>query len=395
ELSVDAIVTGKVTQQADNLIVQVDLLRTSDGSQLWGSRYIRKPTDVFALEGQIAEEISENLQFKLTGEEKRALSRRSTENFRAYQDYLLGWSYLHRRTRSDFFSAIDYFEKAIAEEPSYALAYTALTEVYTSLVIRGFIAPDEGRRKAEEAARRSLSLDPNLAEAHAAIGETRIHFAPFDFHTGDNELRRAIELSPSLAIAYQYLGASLLEQGRLGGAIAVFQQARELDPLSPIIARMLAYSYHLRRDYAASLELLRQSYELGQPFIIWGEAEIYIQNGELTEGLAELDKAQRQRTDDPLLTSSQGMLYAAQGRRAEALGIINKLEQMADPGMSRASWISRIYATMNDKELALEWLRRGFEAGAIPHFFKDSPVWDPIRSEQRFQDLLRRMAIPT
>src|SRR5262249_59052909 len=143
ELSVDAIVTGKVTQQADNLIVQVDLLRTSDGSQLWGSRYIRKPTDVFALEGQIAEEISENLQFKLTGEEKRALSRRSTENFRAYQDYLLGWSYLHRRTRSDFFSAIDYFEKAIAEEPSYALAYTALTEVYTSLVIRGFIAPDE------------------------------------------------------------------------------------------------------------------------------------------------------------------------------------------------------------------------------------------------------------
>jgi TolB-like protein/DNA-binding winged helix-turn-helix (wHTH) protein len=323
ELAVDAIITGKVTQQLDNLIVQTDLLRTSDGSQLWGSRYTRKPSDIFAVEGQIAEEISENLQFKLTGEEKRALSRRTTENFRAYQDYLLGWSYLHRRTRQDFFYAIDYFEKAIAEEPNYALAYTALTEAYTSLVIRGFIAPDEGRRKAEEAARRALSLDPNLAEAHAAIGETRIHFAPFDFHTGDQELRRAIELSPSLAIAHQYLGASMLEQGRLGEAIAVFQEARQLDPLSPLIARMLAYSYHLKRDYAGSLELLRQSYELGPPFIIWGEAEIYIQNGELTEGLAELDKAQSQRTDDPLLAYSQGMLYAAQGKRAEAARIIS------------------------------------------------------------------------
>ena len=394
ELRVDAIVTGKVSEQADNLVVQADLLRTSDGSQLWGSRYTRKLSDIFAVQEQIAKEITENLQFKLTGEETRALSKRHTENFRAYQDYLLGWTYLHRRTKQDFFSAIDYFEKAIAEEPNYALPYTALTEAYTSLVIRGFIAPDTGRRKAEEAARKALSLDSNLAEAHAAIGETRIHFAPFDFYTGDKELRRAIEISPSLAIAHQYLGASLLEQGHLGEAIAVFQEARELDPLSPIIARMLAYSYHLKRDNAASLDLLRQSYDFGPPFIIWGEVEIYIKNGDLTEAFAELEKAKKQRTDDPLLIYSEGMLYAAQGRRAEAIDIIGKLEQMLDPGMSRATWIARIYATMKENERAIEWLERGFEAGAIPHFFKDSSVWDPIRSEPRFQDLLRRMGIP-
>jgi TolB-like protein/DNA-binding winged helix-turn-helix (wHTH) protein/Flp pilus assembly protein TadD len=394
DLRVDAIVTGRVTQQGDTLIVQADLLSTADGSQVWGERYSRRLADIFVVQEQIAKDIAENLRLKLTGEERQGLSKRYTGNIRAYKNYLLGWTYLQRRTRQDFFTAISYYEKAIEEEPEYALAYAALTEAYVSLGIRGFIEPGEGRRKAEEAARKALELDQNLAEAHAAIGETHVFFAPFDLAAGDRELRRAIELSPSLAIAHQVLGASLLEQGRLDEALEVWLRAREIDPLSPILARLEAFSYLLKREYPKSLELLRQSYELGPPFIIWSEVEIYIRNGRLDQALAELDEERRERRDDPVFVYGSGMVYAAQGKRAEALEMIRELQQVSGPSSHRAAWIAMIYAALNEKEQALGWLERGLEARAISIFYKDQPVWEPIRSEQRFRDLLVRMGIP-
>ena len=394
DLRVDAIITGRVTQQGDTLIVQADLLSTADGSQVWGAKYSRRLSDIFAVQEQIAKEIAGNLRFKLTGEEKQALSKRYTQNIIAYQNYLLGWTNLQRRTRQDLFTAISYYKKAIEDEPNYALAYAALPEVYASLSMHGFIEPAEGRRKAYEAASTAISLDPDLAEAHAAVGQTHIQFAPFDFSTGDLELRRAIELSPSLIIAHYLLGASLLEQGRFDEGLEVLVKARELDPLSPLIARLVAYAYFLKRDYRRAIELLRQSYELGPLFTVNAEIEIYISSGALDEAIAELDKAKEQRKDDPTLIYCMGMVFAAQGRRTGALHTIKELEQMSGAGLNLAHLIARICAQMNEKGLALTWMERGLEAGAIPIFFKDSPVWDPIRGEARFRELLRRMGIP-
>jgi TolB-like protein/DNA-binding winged helix-turn-helix (wHTH) protein/Flp pilus assembly protein TadD len=393
-LSVDAIITGRVTQQGDTLIVQADLLNAADGSQSWGARYVRRSSDVFAVQEQIGKEIAASLRFKLTGEENRALSKRYTENIRAYQNYLLGWSYLHRRTREDLFTAVSYFEKAIIEEPGYALAHAALTEAYVSLTIRCFIAPVEGRRKAENAARNSLSLDANLAEAHAALGETLVFFGPFDFEAGDRELRRAIELSPSLAVAHQALAASLLEQGRLDEGSEVLGKARELDPLSAIIARLEASCYLFKRDYPRSLELLRHSYELGPPFIIWAEIESYIQNGKFDEALAELEKAGRDRKNDPIFIYSAGMIAAAQGKKVEALQRIKDLQTPTEQSFGMPEWVAGIYAAANEKELALLSLERGVETGTIARFYKDAPVWDTIRSDVRFAQVLRSMGIP-
>lgn len=394
DLRVDAIIAGRVTQQGDKLVVQADLLSTTDGSQVWGARYSRKLSDIFAIQEEIAKEIVGNLRFKLTGEEKQVLSRRYTENIRAYQSYLLGWTYLQRRTRQDLFTAISYFEKTVEEESNYALAYAALTEAYVSLSIRGLIDPVEGRRKAEQAARRALSLDPNLAEAHVAIGETHVFFAPFDFAAGDRELRRALVLSPNLAIAHQVLGASLMEQGRFDEALEVWLKAREIDPLAPIVARLEAFTYFLKRDYPRSLELLRQSKELGPPFIIWAEGEIYIQNGKVDEMLAELEKVKLERKDDPLFIYNAGIIAAARGKQAEALQAIKELEQVSGASLYRAHMIAMLYATLNEKELALAWLERGLEAGSITIIYKDAPVWDPLRSDPRFIDIMRRIGIP-
>ena len=393
DLGVRAVLMGRLIQQGDNLTIRTELVNVSDGTELWGQQYNRKLADVFAVQEEIAKEISEKLRLKLTSTEQEQLAKRPTENLKAFQYYMQGRAYAQRRTREDINTGIRYCEKALQEDPNYALAYAGLGDSYSQLGARSYIAPMEGRRKAEEAARKALALDENLAEAHASLGFAYTLFAPSNFPLGDPQLRRAIELSPSLAMAHQYLGVSLTRQGRFDEGLAELLKARELDPLSSIIARQVATPYYLKRDYARALELVRQANELGPAFTTGWEIEVYVQNRKFDEALAELDKTRRNRPNDPILIYSAGMIYAAQGNRAEALQVIKELEQMSGPSLDQALSIAKIYAALNEKELALSWLDRGLAAGAIGPFYKDEPLWDPIRSDPRFADLLRRMGI--
>lgn len=237
-------------------MINVELINVQDNSQIWGQQYNRNLADVFAVQQEIAQEISEKLRLKLSGTEQKQLARRPTENLKAFQYYMQGRSYTQRRTREDLMMAVQYNEKALQEDPSYALAYAGLADAYANLGFRGYMAPIEGRRKAEEAARQAIALDQNLAESHVAIGEINgAIFTPYDFSLGNRELRRAIELSPSLALAHMYLGFSLIRQGRLDESLSEIVKARELDPLSPIIARQEVLYYYLKRDYARATQL--------------------------------------------------------------------------------------------------------------------------------------------
>jgi serine/threonine-protein kinase len=219
-------------------------------------------------------------------------------------------------------------------------------------------------------------------------------FAPSDFSLGDRELRHAIELSPSLALAHSYLGNSLVRQGRVDKGLEEYLRARELDPLSSIIARNVAMPYYLKRDYVRALDLLRQASELGPAFTSTWEIGVYIQNKLLDETLAELEKAKGERKNDSILIYDTGMIYAAQGKQAEALQVIKELEEISGANLDQAVWIAKIYATLNDKELAFSWLERGLATGAIGSFYKDEPVWDPIRSDPRFKALVEKMFAP-
>jgi tetratricopeptide (TPR) repeat protein len=305
-----------------------------------------------------------------------------------------GLSSAQRRTREDLLTAISYYERAIEEDRNYALAYAGFADAYANLGAYGYIAPIDGARKTENAAREAIALDENLAEAHAALALANIAFAPSNFQLGDRELRRAIELSPSLALAHSYLAFSLVRQGRLDESLQEVLKARELDPLSPIIARGVAVPYYLKRDYSRALELLRQADELGPAFTTTWEIGVYIQNKLLNETLAELEKAEGERRDDPILIFDTGMIYAAQGKRAEAFQIVKELEEMSGANLSQAHWIAKIYATLNDKEMALSWLERGLATGAIGPFYKDEPVWDPIRGDPRFEALVQKIFAP-
>jgi len=391
DLAVGAVVMGRLLQQGDKLTIQTELVNVSDGTELWGQQYNRKVADVFAVQEEIAKEISEKLRLKLSGAERQQLAKRPTENLKAFQYYMQGLLFAQRRTREDLLTAIRYYDRAIEEDRNYALAYAGFADAYANLGAYGYIAPIDGAHKTEKAAREAIALDENLAEAHAALALANIAFAPSNFQLGDRELRRAIELSPSLALAHSYLGFSLVRQGRLDESLQEMLKARELDPLSPIIARQAAMPYHLKRDYSKALELLRQANELGPPFTTTWEIGVYIQNKLFNETLAELEKAKRARKGDPILIYDTGMIYAAQGKRAEALQIVKDLEGISDASLSEAHLIAKIYASLNEKEMALSWLERGLTTGAIGPFYKDEPVWDSIRGDPRFEALVQKI----
>ena len=394
ELNVQAILTGRVTQRGDNLTVSLELADTQTENTLWSEKYNRKIADVFAVQEEIASDVSEKLRIRLTGSERELLAKRSTENLKAFQYYMQGRSHVHRRTREDLLEAIRYFQKATDEDRNYALAYAGLSEAYSQLGLRGYILAKDGRQKALEAVHTALALDAELAEAHVSNGLIPIVLPPHDFSLGESEMRRAIELSPSLAIAYYYYGVSLVRQGRLDEALEKNLKARELDPLSPIIARQLAIHYFFKRDYVRAIEHLRQANELGPSFSVAWEVGVYVQNGLFDEALAEIEKEKRDRKDDPILIYSTGAICAARGDRAGVLKAVEELQEMSAESLDQAHVIAKLYSALNDKESTFSWLERGLDAGAIGGFYPDEPVWDTIRSDARFNVVLRRMGIP-
>ena len=394
ELKVQTLLTGRVRQRGDSLTIGVELINAQDNSQLWGQQYSRKLADVFAVQEEIAKEVSDKLRLKLTGTEKEQLAKRPTENLKAFQYYMQGRAAAQRRTNADLLASVSYYEKALQEDGKYALAYAGLADAYANLGYYGSIAPIEGRRKAEEAARKALELDDKLAEAHAALGLAYIGFAPSNFSIGDKELRHAIELSPNLAVAHYNLGLSFIRQGRLDEASAELMKARALDPLSSVIARAVVIPYYFKRDYGRAFELLRQANELGPALSATWEIGLFIRSGSIKEAFAEIEKAKDARRNDPLLIYSAGMAYAASGKQAEALQSIKELEAIAGSSLSTAHWIAKIYAPLNDKENAFSWLERGLATGALGVFYKDEPVWDSIRDDPRFEELVGKMVVP-
>src|SRR5262249_25642100 len=263
------------------------LVDASNNHQLWGQQYNRKLADVFAVQEEIAKEISERLRVKLGGVEQKVLAKRPTENLKAFQYYMQGRAYIVRRTGEDLLNAIQYNEKALAEDPNYALAYAGLADAYAAYGVRGYMTPKDAQVRTKEYAQKALTLDPNLAEAHAVVGYANAAFLPYNFAVADRELQRALELSPSMALGHYYLGYSLTRQGRLDESLAEALKARELDPLSPAIARSVAGCYFFKRDYGRALELLRQTSDLGSLFSATWEVGAYIQGGQLNEALAE------------------------------------------------------------------------------------------------------------
>ncbi len=398
DLHVGAVLTGRLQERGDTLVIQAELVDVSKGTQLWGAQYNRKLADILAVQEEISREISEKLRLRLTGEEKTRMAKRATEDNEAYQLYLKGRYYWNKRTEEGFHRAIEYFSEATEKDRNYALAYAGLADSYSLLSDYGFVAPKEVFPRAKEAALKALQLDKTLAEAHTSLAYVKTSY-DWDWSGGEREYQRAIELNPSYATAHHWHAVALLAMGSSEEAIAELKRALELDPLSLIINRDLGGAFYLARQYDQAIEQYKKTLELDPNFALahgyLGLA--YVQESMYKEGIAECEKELVISPGNPYALSGLGYAYAVAARRAEAQKVLDKLNELSRqkyvPAVSRVG----IYVGLGEKGKAFEWLEKAYEErsqGLIGYYIKVSPAYDPLRSDPRFQDLLRRVGLP-
>jgi len=390
ELNARAVLTGRVMQRGDTLLIGTELMDVVKLSQLWGAQYNRKMADIFVLQEEIAREISEKLRLQLTGDERKRLTKRATGNKEAYQLYLKGRYWSEKSTPEGFNKAIEYFQQAIAKDPSYALAYSGLADCYTWLPALAFLPPKEAYPKAREAALKALEIDDTLAEAHTSLALVKAHHE-WDWSGAEREFQRAIALNPDYAMAHQWYGWTLMMRGRFEESIAEAKQALELDPLSLYVNLLLGQVFYQARHYDQAIEQYGKALELHPNFFLphsfLGVA--YVHKSMYKEGIAELEKAVA-ISRSPVSLMFLGRGYAAAGRRAEAQKVLDQLNEFSKEKYVPAFRRAEIHAGLGENDRAFEWLEKAYEE----HFIiaiKVEPVYDPLRSDPRFADLLRRM----
>jgi serine/threonine protein kinase/tetratricopeptide (TPR) repeat protein len=390
-LGVRAVLKGHVTQRGDDLEISAELVDAHDNSHIWGQQYSRKASDIFALQGDLAKEMTSMLRMRLTGEDEKRMAKSATANPEAYQDYLKGLYWRYKSTEEGYRKGIDYFQQAIAKDPTYALAYTGLADCYSSRANNGYVSPKEGYPKAKEAALKALELDDTLAEAHNSLAFIKTDY-DWDWSGAEREFQRAIELNPSYALAHSEYGLHLHGMGRFEESIAEGKRSVELDPLSLLDNRLLGQSFYFARQYDQAIEQFRKTLELDPNFPgthrYLGGA--YLQKSMYKEGIAEIEKELVISPGNTLALSYLGYGYAVTGRRAEAQKALDQLNEVSKQKFVPAAYRAVIYAGLVEKDKAFEWLEKGYEERLLLAI-KVDPVHDPLRSDPRFADLLRRM----
>ena len=393
ELGVRAIFKGRVTQRGDTLNISAELINARDSSHIWGQQYDRKLADMVALREEIAREMAGALRMRLTGAEEKRLTKSYTANPEAYQDYLKGRYWLNKRTDEGFNKGIEYFRQAVTKDPAYALAYSGLSDCYSSLAEFGLIPAKDGYLRAKDAALKALELDDALAEAHGSLALIKSSY-DWDWSGADKEIRRAIELNPSYSDAHRLHAVVLWQTGRLNEAIAETKLILDLDPLSLDNNNTLALEFFLARQYDLAIEQERKVLELDPNYTLayYFRGVSYLKKSMYKEGMADFQKAVLISPGNIVALTGLGYGYAVTGRRADAQKVLDKLNELSKHGYVSAVWRAKIYAGFEEKDKAFEWLEKAYEDRSIVSvgFIKTNPMFDPLRADQRYADLLRR-----
>jgi len=397
-LSVDAILTGRVLQRGESLQISVELMDARDNTQVWGAQYNRKAADVLTLQAEISQEIAEKLRrrLQLTATEQQQLAKRHTDNTEAYQLYIKGRYYWNKRTSEALKQSVVYFNQAIEKDPNYALAYVGLADAYNVLPFFSAGSSQEYFPKAKAAAQRALEMDESLAEAHTALASVLVNY-DWNLPESSKEFRRAIELKPNYATAHHWYAIFNLQiMGRFDEAISEMKRAQELDPLSSIINANLGKTYFNARRYDQAIEQWRKTIDMDPGFFVTHHylGSAYAMKGSHQEALAEYQKARQLNNDDPHVLALIGRLLAVSGQKAEALKTLGQLKEISQRRYVPAYSIALVYAGLNEKEQALNWLDKGYQARAVDMTYLNyDPLLDNLRSDPRFVDLLRRVGL--
>jgi TolB-like protein/Tfp pilus assembly protein PilF len=398
DLNVRSILMGRVFQRGDILNVQTELVDVLKVSQLWGDQYNRKLADIQVVQEEIAAEISDRLRLRLTGAEQKLLTKRYTENPEAYQLYLKGRYYWNRKTEEAFNRGIQCFKQAIDKDPGFALAWAGLADCYNNLGSLGYLAPRDVFPKAKEAATKALELDENLAEAHTSLAVAAMCYG-WNWQEAEKEFRRAVKLSPDYATAHSWYGIFLDSMGRFDEGLPELNRARELEPLSLAINTNIGnVHYYFARQYEQAARQLAATLEMDPNFALahHGLGAVYLAKPILGDALAESQKAAALEKSNPRHLGLLGMAYVAAGKKDEAAKILDELQELSKrryiPPTSAANILARMAGRRDE---AFQELERGYEDRSwIMYQLKVNPIFDPLRTDARFQGLLRRMNFP-
>jgi adenylate cyclase len=395
ELESGSVLEGSVRKAADRLRVTAQLIDATTEEHLWVQNYDRQLEDVFAIQTELAQNVSDALETQLLRKEREHIEKNPTGDISAYTFYLKGRYYWNERSRDALENAIKYFEVAIGRDPRFALAYAGLADSYIVLVDHGHLPPSEGYPKAKQAAKKALELDETLAEAHTSLGT--ILSREWDWLGAEEEFAKALGSNPNYATAHHWYSIHLLETGRVDEATRELKMAEELDPLSPMAHSYGSLVYTAARQYDMAMKELDKALELDPNFVpAHGNLiDLYLARSMFKEALAELEWLLPYY--QPLSTAGKaevGAYYATIGRIEEAKQILRECEEASVH--ERAEDVNQtalaiIHLKLGDKDRALEWLEKAFEAHTItPFLVKLSPQFDEITSDPRFDELMKK-----
>jgi len=392
QLGVTNILEGSVQKAADQVRVNVQLINAITDAHVWADTYDRKLTDIFAVESEIAKNIAETLQARLSGSEKSSIAKTPTVNPEAYELYLKGRFFWNKRTGTDLRKAIDYFNQAIAKDPNYALAYVGLADSYLLLSSYAAVSPAESLPPARSALKKALELDDSLAEAHASFG--LLTTLELDLHRALDELKRAVELKPNYATAHHWLALAHLTLAQFDSAISEAKRAIELDPLSLVINADTSWIYFSARRYDEAEAQVRKTLEIGPQFFLahYYLGEVLQFKAHLSEAIAEFQKA-FELNNDPYSLAMLGQAYARNGQRDEAQKILARLNEEAKSHYVAPYALALVQIGLGDKDRAIEELDHAYREQETNYLFgiKVDPMLDDLRGDPRFEALVRRV----
>ena len=396
DLHVQAVLSGRLLQQGNVLIIQAELMDVKTGTQLWGGQFNRSAEDVLALQDDLSREIAEKLRLKLTGEEKQRLARRNTEDAEAYRSYLKGRYYWNKRSPEGIQKAANYFQQAIDKDPAYALAYAGLADTYVYLSFFNMVPPRDAMPRAKAAAAKALEIDDHLAEAHVSLGYISYTY-DWDWPAAGNHFGQALALDPAYTRAHIFYPFYLSSRGQSQEAVTVAKSALDLDPASPSLSHSLAVQFYLTRQFDQAIEQCRKTLEMepnfGVAYAVLGQA--YLAKRMNSEAASVLGKysALSQGSADSL--ALLGYSQARRGEKSQALRTIEELKATSKKSFVPAFYFALVYGALEDKDQAFIWLEKGYdERFARFAYLKLEALWDPLRSDERFNSLVRRVGIP-
>jgi len=393
DLSVQAVLSGRVVKHDDDLTLYLSLVDTSNGNQIWGDRYDRKMTQLVTLQGEIARDVSQKLRVRLSGTEEKKLSKDYTANVEAYQLYLRGRFHLFKLTPEEINEGIGNFQKAINLDPNYALAYVGLSDANRTLVMSTEKLPEEYLPRSKAAAQKALELDDALPEAHTALGVTMFWY-DWNWSQSESQFKRALELNPKTTDAHLFYAHLLSNTGRHSEALAEIRRCIDLDPFAPFANGLYAQFLVHAGQPDEALAVLQKTFLLAPRF--WFPhvfaASAYIDKGMFTEAIAEARRATELSAAQTSSVAFEGYALAKLGKRDEARAIAEKLKSLSKERFIPPYHIAMVYNGLGERDEVFTWLERALEQHDPKlTFLKVDPKWNNLRDDPRFQNVMRRV----